>query len=189
MKLIISLIKNKNVTYINFLYNKYSDMLVNLGAYIIKNNFAYLPIERNDLFNTAFEVCNNLWKINEKTIEKHGVKKVLQMQMVQKVILIQRKFSTQSNKILNNYINILDNDINQYSYEEFNTNQHDLELILNRNQDKIDKFNELTQLIFNEYFILDNSRKTIAQKYNIPIKVVNLKVDYLKRFMNKNFVK
>lgn len=190
MKIIIKLIKSKNKTYINFLYKKYAHMLVALGDHIVQKNFRYLPIEKEDLYNIVLDVCSNLWKINEETIQKYGVKKILQMQMVQRIIAFNRKHNNNGNRILNNYIQVSEEqNIDEFTLEEFNFDSTNLELILDRNKEKINKFSEITQLIFNEYFIKNNSRKDISLKYKLPLKLVNSKVEYLKKFMNKNFIK
>ena len=70
MKILINLIKSNNPKYINFLYNKFSDVLVNVVINLIKDNFSYLSIDKEKLYKLSYEVCNSLSTINESIIKK-----------------------------------------------------------------------------------------------------------------------
>ena len=50
-------------------------------------------------------------------------------------------------------------------------------------------FDEVSKLIFNEYFILGNLIHNISLKHKIQIKLINNKIEYLNKFINKYFVK
>ena len=113
MKILINLIKSNNPKYINFLYNKFSDVLVNVVINLIKDNFSYLSIDKEKLYKLSYEVCSSLSTINESIVKKFKINKILQLLMIYKTICIQ--------------------DIND------------------------NHFDEVSKLIFNEYFILGNS--------------------------------
>lgn len=181
--LIAYLLNNQDYNFINLIYKKHLNELLNLGCYLRDNAFKFLPLSNDDFFYEIYESIKSLKNINLKVFNSIGYYKILKKIFVQKIIKLNKKFLNSKERILTtsysyDVIYRYDFQKNTYSFLRILQDEYDWHESFNKKYDFINKCLEITNKfkknkdkIFPLY-LRNLKASQIAKITNIPIKIV-----------------
>lgn len=94
------LLQNPDPYLIETILETYQKDLLGLGYHIIKKNFSYLPLEKEDLAVLILKSIKCLHTVSEGSWAKFSFYSILKKIFVQQLIIVQRFYSTHKQNIL-----------------------------------------------------------------------------------------
>lgn len=194
--LIAYLLNNQDYNFINLIYKKHLNELLNLGCYLRDNAFKFLPLSNDDFFYEIYESIKSLKNINLKVFNSIGYYKILKKIFVQKIIKLNKKFLNSKERILTtsysyDVIYRYDFQKNTYSFLRILQDEYDWHESFNKKYDFINKCLEITNKfkknkdkIFPLY-LRNLKASQIAKITNIPIKIVYNNLFKIKHYLKE----
>lgn len=184
--LISELFQQQDPIFIDHVFNKNYNMLVNLGNYIKNKNLVFLPLEKPDFQSLILKSIQGLKNISADAISRFSYLVILKKIFVQNIINMNKKYLNNKQRILS----VASNDIDSYNKTSIDNNlsnnfhtNYDLKNIYKLIQEKLKPYEKE---IFKLY--LDNIKPSeISKLTNKPIKKVYNTIFFIKNYCNKFF--
>lgn len=184
-EILAALFKQQDPIFIDLLFNKHFDMLINLGNYIKEKNLSTIPYEKQDLQHLIIKSIYQMHLIEPDNIKNYGYLKLLRRIFVQQLINVHRKYSANKEKVLSVAYPGL---IVDYKYQDnFLTASYSRKYDVNKLYSVIIRkmHRNIDRQIFNLY--LNNVKpQQIAKLVNKPIKKVYNTIFLIKNHYQKS---
>lgn len=167
-------------SYFNVLFEMHKEYIVNLGYSIVKKySYLQLPLERDDFYNLAWQICHYLVENRKKLKEKnYSLKMVVKCQTIQKTIHLIRKYQKNTEIILSKAESYdayeFEKKIGELTLDQNYQIKYDHQIYLECANKFLCKFGHCYQNVFKLY-LLGHTNKKIASKTNLdPKKIANM---------------
>lgn len=168
--------------FLEYLINQNIEWLAKVAYSIVKNYNIFDNI--NDVYYYVYLAFLNLKKIKKEMFERYWFKKLI-LFLVKQQMIIQIRKSLSNKKILWKKLISWDQEKEYYGSnnileQEKNMNRKmEVELLLENNQDKINKLKPKERAIFEDYYFSNYSTKQLIEKYP------NLTKNTIRTILNK----
>lgn len=185
-ELISELFKQQDPIFVDYVFSKNYNMLINLANYIKNKNLIFLPLEKPDFQSLILKSIKGLKNISSDAINRFSYLVILRKIFVQNIINLNKQYLNNKQKILS----IANNDIDTYNktsidsslYSNFHNN-YDLNNIYKLIKEKLKPYE---QKIFKLY--LNNIKPNeISKLTKEPIKKIYNTIFLIKNYCNKFF--
>lgn len=153
---------------INTVLELYEKELLGLGHHILKKNFYYLPLEKEDLSNLILKSIKTLKSVSEGSWAKFSFFSILKKVFVQQLITLQRHYQTHKHNVLT----ICQEEVDFFA--ELSKTEFDHNYLFNIEMQQVfshikNQLNPLQQKVFILY-LLGNTPQQIQNHVHIPVK-------------------
>lgn len=167
-------------TYFNVLFEVHKEYIVNLGYSIVKKySYLQIPLERNDFYSIAWQICRYLVENRKKLKEKnYSLRMVVKCQTIQKTIHLIRKYQKNTEIILSKAESYdaygFEKKIDELTLDQEYQIKYDHQIYLKCANKCLCKFGHCYQNVFKLY-LLGHTNKKIASKTSLdPKKIANM---------------